>query len=402
MRLHLPTATGEADELGYSSATWDTPAFLARGQICSEERMPTAILEAGGAPLLLPRGEPLHLDDLIVTDPLLGRDITLATLLDRRLANDGLLVFHDGAVRYEQYRNGFIESDRHVVHSVSKTLTAMMIGIAVDEGRIDPADEVSRYVAGLDTAAWAGVTVQHVLDMATGLATEEHYEDPDSMYWQYAQAVGYYGTDPGQVGALQFVRDRLVERACPPGDLFNYASYVSNLLPACLESAYGVPAAELYEARLYRRLGAESDGALNYDAHHHPVVEGQLNLTLRDFARWALLMLHDGRNLAGEQVVPAAWVAETHTSSPARRRAFVRSDYVELFPSGEYHNQMWLMDPDKGESAMLGIHGQFALLDRRRQLMVMGFSSYPDQTHPLMAASMLTMWDRVQRAVDQA
>ncbi len=40
--------------------------------------------------------------------------------------------------------------------------------------------------------AWDDVAVEHVLDMATGIDLEEHYEEPGSMYWRYAEAVGYY------------------------------------------------------------------------------------------------------------------------------------------------------------------------------------------------------------------
>jgi len=62
--------------------------------------------------------------------------------------------------------------------------------------------------------AWAPVTLEHVLDMATGVDLEEHYENPDSMYWRYAYAVGYYAGDSAASGStLGFVTSELTRAA---------------------------------------------------------------------------------------------------------------------------------------------------------------------------------------------
>ena len=399
MRRIEPTGATEADELGFGPRTWDQPQFLARGQLTTVERMPTVVLERSGPQLDLGRGPDLDVDRLTIDDPLTGRPMSGTQFLDRRLAIDGLLVYADGGVRYETYRNGMNVADHHVVHSVTKTLTTMAIGIAVGRGWLATDAEVRDLVpavAGLE--AWTGITVQHVLDMATGLATEEHYEDPDSMYWRYADAVGYFGPEGGAIGALGFVADELTRRSGPPGAVFDYASYLTNLLPACLASATGRPAVELYEELLVARIGAEADALLNTDTHGHPIVEGQLNLTLRDLARWGLLYLNDGHNLAGEAVVPAAWVAETFRPSAGRANAFAASDYADLFPGAQYHNQMWLLDPEGGVGAMLGIHGQFVWLDRRRQVLIAGVASYPTQVDPLLVVCLQRLWSAVSGA----
>lgn len=118
-----------------------------------------------------------------------------------------------------------------------------------------------------------------------------------------------------------------------------------------------------------------------------PIVEGHLNLTLLGFARWALLFLHQGRNLAGEQVVPEAWVDGSLSPSTARRAALLASDGAATFESGQYHNQLWQIDPHAGIVAMLGIHGQFALLDVPYQLILAGLCSYPVQLDGLMTAT---------------
>ena len=387
----------ELAAVGYDGRAWDAPSGLARGQISTAERMRSAELETGGAAFAIPVGETLDLDAVGFLDPLTRRAMSGSQFLDRRLRTDALAVLKDGALVYETYRDSMVETDRHVVHSCTKTLTSMLVGIAVEEGRIDAAAPISEYVEELrPIEAWRGVTVQHVLDMATGLDVEEHYELPDSMYWRYAAAVDWYEQDEPGEGALAFVVRELTRRSEEPGSRFNYASYLTNLLPIAVQRAYGIDALDLYEDRIYRHLGAEQPALLNLDCTGFPIVEGQANLTLRDFVRWGHLLLDQGRTLSGAQVVPEAWIAEAFTPDPQRAQAFSRGELGEAFPGAEYHNQTWLLDPGR-TATMLGIHGQFCWVDPAERLMVVGMSSFPDQVHPLMTACLDQLWQTVRR-----
>jgi CubicO group peptidase (beta-lactamase class C family) len=395
-----PTGTpAQLERLGFTDRTWDRPWNLFRGHLTMMERMPSAVLSPGEtAPW--PKAAPLDLDQIEVLDPLTDRPMTLPQLLDYRLRSDGLMVIKDGRVLAERYAGGMRETDHHVVHSCSKTLTATMVGIAIEEGRLDPRSSVQEHIAELASMpAWDGVSVQHILDMVAGLNTEEHYEDPDSMYWRYADAVGYYGSVGDPAGTLGFVVAELRDRIDEPGSRFNYASYLSNLLPVILERVYGRSAVEVYEEHVYAKIGAEDTAIINVDVHGRPIVEGQVNVTLRDFARWAFPFANGGASLAGEQVVPATWIDETMTSSPERATAFWRGDYAELMPGAEYHNQAWLLDPSEGVMAMLGIHGQFAHYDRPRDLLIVGMSSFPDQANALMMELLDRTWAGITAAV---
>jgi len=386
--------------IGYDGTTWDHPVHLARGQLTTGERMPSVELDPGPEPVAIPSGPDLDVDRLRFTDPLTGRTMTGDQFLDRRLCTDALAVVQDGRLVHETYRNGMTETDRHVVHSCSKTLTTMMVGIALAEGRLERGAPVADYVPELASLpAWHPVTLEHVLDMATGIDLEEHYEDPGSMYWRYADAVGYYPRPEVVPGStLGFVTSELTRTAEPPGERFDYGSYLTNLLPIALENAYGVPAVELYEDRLYRRIGAEQPALLNVDSVGRPIVEGQVNLTLRDFVRWGHLLADEGRSLDGTQVVPSAWVDDTYAPSSARAAAFACGAYGESMPGVEYHNQTWVLEPGRVVS-MLGIHGQFCWVDRTTRTVIVGLSSYPVQTHDLLSATLAELWSTVRGAV---
>ena len=396
-----PTGTpGELASIGYDGTTWDRPWNLPRGQITTLERMPSAIL-AAGTPVEWPAGEALDIAAIPAVDPLTGRSTDASSLMRDRLNGDGLMVVLNGRVIAETYVNGFVATDHHLVHSCSKTLTSMMVGIAIDEGRIDPATPMQNLVEELHSAeAWHGVTLQHVLDMATGLDTEEHYENADSMYWRYADAVGYYENVPDgrRAGVLGFAEAELTASIETPGSRFNYASYLTNLLPIAIERSYGQRAVELYEDRIYSRIGAQSHAIVNLDHFGNPIVEGQVNLTLRDFARWAHLLVNEGRGIDGNPIIPRAWVDESFRPDPQRRAAFARSDYADLLPGGEYHNQAWLVDPERGTLAMLGIHGQYAFMNRASGLLVAGLSSFPDQGNALLIRTLTELWRVVSEA----
>ena len=399
----LVPATGTPEQLsqvGYDGTTWDRPWNLARGQTTTAERMPSAELSPGGPSSAIPRGTGLDVDALTFTDPLTGRAMKGDQFLDRRLYTDALAVVQDGRLVYETYRNGMTETDRHVAHSCSKTLTTMMVGIALEEGRLERSRPICDYVPELAALpAWQPVTLEHVLDMATGIDLEEHYEEPDSMYWRYAEAVGYY-TAPGaaQGSTLAFATTELTRAAGPPGVRFDYGSYLTNLLPIAVTNVYGVPAVDLYENRIYRHLGAEAPALVNLDSAGNPIVEGQVNLTLRDFVRWGYLLVDRGRALTGTQVLPPQWVEDTYAPSAARAAAFARGAEGDSMPGAEYHNQTWVLEPGRVVS-MLGIHGQFCWVDRETHTMIVGFSSYPVQTHELLSATTRELWSTLRVAL---
>jgi CubicO group peptidase (beta-lactamase class C family) len=397
-------ATGIPEELaryGYDGRTWDRPWHLARGQLTASERMPSAELAPGGPAIDLPRGDELDVGSITFTDPLTSRKMSGSQFMDRRLYTDALAVLHRRKLVYETYRNGMTETDRHIAHSCSKTLTTMMVGIAIEEGMLHPAQSICEYVPELaGFSAWQPVTLQHVLDMATGIDFEEDYEQQDSMYWRYAYDVGYYaGASASSGTTLDFVSRELTRAGESPGRRFNYGSYLTNLLPIALANVYGVSAVELYEDRIYQHLGAERPAQINLDAAGNPIVEGQVNLSLRDFVRWGYPLVDSGRSLSGVQVIPQRWVDDTYAPSDACAAAFDRGAETEAVMAAGYHNQTWIIETGRVVS-MLGIHGQFCWIDRTAQTMIVGFSSYPVQTHDLLSATLRELWSTIRVALD--
>ena len=130
-----------------------------------------------------------------------------------------------------------------------------------------------------------------------------------------------------------------------------------------------------------------------------PIAEGQLSLTLRDFARWASVMINDGCNLAGERIVAKSFIADTCAPNPASHAAFNAVEPSARFPRGHYRNQFWITEPQLGQFTMLGIHGQFAWFDLRAELMIIGYGSFPVATSPLLTLAQQGLWRRIGDAL---
>jgi CubicO group peptidase (beta-lactamase class C family) len=395
------TVDGVIDaRLGIDRSNWDHAEHLALSQLHMDRMMPVVHLEPGETIPLPGAAHTLDVNALTYDDPLTGKPIDGATFLERRLFNDALLVMHHGAVVHESYRNGMTATDHHVQHSTTKSLTTMLLAQAIDAGKMEVDAPFDRYVPELrNVAGWRGVTLQHVLDMCPGLQYVEAYDDRNSDYYSYARAVGYYPTPANEViGARRWLVEKMTQRVAEPGTRFNYASPLTNALMMAVEQACEEPILPLLERQLFQRTGAESVGWFNTDALGFPIAEGQLSLTLRDFARWASVMIDCGRNLSGEAVVPAWFIAETCAHNAAAHRAFNAVERSLRFPNGHYRNQFWVIEPER-QFTMLGIHGQFAWFDLERELMMLGYGSFPVPTSPLLTLALQQLWRRVAEAV---
>lgn len=398
--------SGVIDEsLGISNANWDHPSHLAYSQLHMDRMMPVAYLEPGKRSIPLERDtKPLLLEKVEFRDPLNNRPIGIDQLLNRRLYNDALLVLHRGKVIHESYRNGMTAEDHHVQHSTTKSLVAMLVGIAIDEGKMSAQAPIAQYIPELaDYPEWETVQLQHVLDMSVDSPYSEHYDEPDCGYFHYARAVGYYPELEGRQpqGARAWLTNKRMRPVGTPGKRFNYTSPLTNALMIAVGEAYGESALSLLESRIYQRIGAVSRGWFNTDHLGVPIAEGQLSLRMEDFVRWAALMINNGCNLEGERVIPKSFIEDTLAVRASSQAAFARSDYGEVMPGAQYRNQFWVVNPQQKQYAMQGIHGQFAWFDHDRELMICGYGSYPVQVDPIMINTLQHLWNRISLACDQ-
>ena len=133
---------------------------------------------------------------------------------------------------------------------------------------------------------------------------------------------------------------------------------------------------DFLQQNLWAKLGTEHDAYLAVDRALVPVATGGMNTTLRDAARFGM-MIRDRGEFGGQQVIPARWVDATlDVSDKLKANMKANPKYSEESWSA-YHNMWWILDASKGEYCAVGIHGQVIYINRSADTVIAWFSSQP-------------------------
>lgn len=282
-----------------------------------------------------------------------GVDSTRLVALSEWIRRDqldvrSLLVIKDGKLVFERYGDGLGRDYNHELYSVTKFISALLVGTLVGDGKLSDTDTPApRLAAARPDLAPAladkqQIQLRHLMSMASGLSYKL-VEGTDTLY---------YGVpDRLKVAASASVRAK-------PGAEFDYIDVNPVLVGATISQVTGMPEQQYAAQRLFQPLGMSHfrwDGADGKGA-----VSGGWGLRLRsiDMARLGMLMLNQGR-WNGQQIVPAAWVAQMTTpSGPAR----------------DYGYYCWVNNIVKSERefSAMGYKGQFiTVLPKQNAVIVM-------------------------------
>ena len=232
-----------------------------------------------------------------------------------------LIISHKGVIQLEKYWQG--EGADQVVYSFSmhKSIVAMLIGIALDEGHIDSIDEpLARYLPEWQGDERRQVTIRHALQMNSGLEPMSFPKNPFSKHVKRQ-----IGTDLAGAALSFRLRDK-------PGAVFSYNGVNPTLLVMALERATGQRYAAYLSGKLWRPAGNE-DASVWLD-REGGLARGATSLYAKptDWLRIGHLILNEGR-AGGKQIVPKAWLKEMITPSPTNPRygllTWIGADYVE-------------------------------------------------------------------------
>jgi CubicO group peptidase (beta-lactamase class C family) len=298
-------------------------------------------------------------------------DAELTRALDATYT-DGICVVHAGRIVLEHYVDGMRPHDTHLLMSVSKSLTATLIGVLAGEGAVDPGAGVTDYIAELRGTSWDGCTVQHCLDMRAGTKfNEEDYGDGQSDGVLIDEVSGYRTLRTPGLPPDTYTWIKGLPNDGEHGGPFRYRSILTDVLAWVAAEATGTRFPDLLADRLWSRIGAERDAEIIVDAAGFPAAEGGICTTLRDLARVGLQYLEGG------DVVPDEWRARLRAEDPERRAAFEGDEVRERFPASSYHDCWWITDAEAGIYSGYGINGQQLFLHHPTDTVIARFSTWP-------------------------
>jgi CubicO group peptidase (beta-lactamase class C family) len=373
---------------------WSTYPHLRWGFLHTREIVPTARIERGTGPVVAL--EPGLRDVAGITFPWAGERMTVAEMLERTYA-DGFLVLHGGRVAMEHYGPGMTPATTHLLQSVSKSIAGTVAGVLVGRGLLDPDAPVTAYVDELAGTSFEGATVRHVLDMRTGTAYDETYDDPASDVY-LTEVLAGWRPPADEDGGVAHVYDQITRlgNARPHGQVFDYRSILTELLAWVLERASGVRYPELVSETLWSRIGAEQDADITI-RHGVTLPDGGVCVTLRDLARFGLMHLREGR-VGDAQVVPREWVLDTRHGDDESIQAYARAEDVEVHAGEMYRNQFWVLERDT-VYAGLGIHGQMAWINVPADVVCVKLSTWPSPTDDELEGCCLTAFAAIADAL---
>jgi Beta-lactamase len=172
----------------------------------------------------------------------------------------GLLIVKDDTILYEHYQYARTDHDRFLSQSMAKTITAMLIGIAVSENKIRSIDDpVLDYIPNLANTEYGKTSIRDLLHMSSGVAFTENYDGSDDVAKLWRDLFGEPGKDP-IASVAQFNT-----RIAPPGTKWHYASVETEILGLVLRAAVGEPVADYLHDRIWQAIGTEADASWAID-----------------------------------------------------------------------------------------------------------------------------------------
>ena len=338
-------ALGKAESYprGASIVTMYADPFKVGSFSATDKILPTRMVAQSDSVTALRKAVPAT-----ITYQYKGETYQLSDYLERQRVTS-LLVLRNGEIIAERYRYGRQENDHFLSFSMAKSVTSMLIAVALQKGLIKSLDDRAEdYVPELKGSGYGVATLRQLLRMSSGVKFREKYDGKDDLA---KLRMAQRGAQPdGVLKSLASFNDRKAE----PGEKFSYASSESTVLGYVLARATGRSVASLTSKWLWQPLGAEADAWWNLSAaDKQEETAGYFNATLRDYGRIGLMLADDGA-INGRQIVPKDYLLEA-TTAERQPQAFRPGNATKYYG---YGYQFWLFPLRHRTFGIIGIYGQ--------------------------------------------
>jgi len=280
---------------------------------------------------------------------------------DAYMANNcdtGLMVIKDGVVLAERYNYDRKPSERFQSYSMAKTVVAMLLGIALNDKKINSVEDLARqYVPALKGHPYGETKLKDLLTMSSGVDFREDYDGKDDVTTLAQKTLLQQG--PGGAASVA----SFTNRSRPAGTKWYYASAETEVLSLVVSAATGRNLSEYLSEKIWIPMGAEADAMWLIDGGGHELGYMGLNATLRDWGRLGILLANYGEQ-DGRQIIPAAWVKEATRVHAPHLEVGVASKF------NGYGYQTWLIRKDQPYFALFGVRGQGVYVDPVSKLVI--------------------------------
>jgi CubicO group peptidase (beta-lactamase class C family) len=279
---------------------------------------------------------------------------SLMSIID---SNDthAFIVIQHGKLVYEKYWDTYDSARLSGSFSAAKSIISLLIGIALDEGKIKSLDEpAGNYVPHFKEGELSKVRIKDLLTMSSGTT----YNESDKGYFSM-NASAYYGDDE------EFMVSQMKAKE-PAGVHWEYRSGDTQVLGLIVEKAFGKNISELVSERFMKPMGAEADALWLLDgAKKHEKAFCCFNAVARDYARFGQLVLNKGK-WGEKQLVSEKYIQDATT--PA---SYLKDRTENNNPVDYYGYQYWIFN-HRGMSIAQqnGLFGQYVYVIKEKDAVV--------------------------------
>lgn len=267
-----------------------------------------------------------------------------------------LLVVHDGKIVHERYADGVDMHTRTRTWSTAKSIAVTLIGMLVDEGRLD-LDEPLGFdwlptAASADTDHRNAITLRHVLNMSSGL----YPVDNSGMEYATGSGLAYWAGASSVRGALHRALIR------EPGTMWDYENYDTLLGVYRMKLALGDDYHTFPRRALLDRIGMRNT-LLSTDRFGDFILSSQVYTNARDLARFGMLY-EQGGTWHGERLISEEWIDFVRTPAPATAER------------GNFYGGQWWLVPDSRSDvpadvySTAGNRGQYTIVVPSHDLVI--------------------------------
>jgi CubicO group peptidase (beta-lactamase class C family) len=262
------------------------------------------------------------------------------------------LVIKEGKIVCEQYWEDYSAESLSNSFSMAKTVVAMLVGCAIDDGLIGSVEEkASKYLVELQGTDREHVTIKHLLQMTSGIGFDEVYGSSGA--FQFMSKV-YYGDE---IVEKTFEYPQVKE----PGSEWEYLGGNTLLLSYIVNRVTGKTVSEYASKKLWKPMGAEQPAYWSYDETSNAERAYCCYYSnARDFARFGQLLLCHG-NWKGEQLISPTFIEEMTTPVTLNDGTV----------AAHYGYQLWMDNINGMEVQMMrGMLGQYVLIIPEKEMLV--------------------------------
>ncbi|MGO2294722.1 MAG: serine hydrolase domain-containing protein [Psychroflexus halocasei] len=294
----------------------------------------------------------------------------------------GVIVLKDEEIRLEKYANNVDEKTLWTSFSMAKSVSSMLLGVALKEGDIKSLDDqLKKYIPEFEGYDYGEVSVRQLLSMTSGIAWSEDYEDPNSDVAQMYQnpCVGNESHILTYMKSLEFKHE--------PGTHWNYSTGETDLVGILIQKATGKSLAEYLSEKIWKPWGMEHCAYWLVDECSNLNIGGSgLSASLRDYARLGHLMLNKGQR-EGMRLLSEEWMSDA------------TSLLQQTDEQGGGYGYLWWRFKN-GSYAAVGIFGQMLYVNPDQNLVIAQVAAWPKASSKELVKERLGFIKAVEKGLE--